>query len=176
MEFEEPFIDAAEFLRAEVFVVHPAPDIPIAHEGKGVDGFEEVAIGELGIEEVGRGLRGRPEEAGEGGEREFRGAGVGAEFAGDQLEHLPQVGMRRARAVEGERVQAGDGVEVEVAPPGLEGGLGFIRRMQQSAVLRDEETGARMIAAYSTSRSNAPGVSLGLASFHHTWKLGEGSG
>ena len=56
VHFQQTLIDAAEFFRAEILVVHRAADIAILNERNRVDGFEEMAIGNKAVEQVGRGL------------------------------------------------------------------------------------------------------------------------
>ncbi len=53
VHFQQALIDAAEFLRAEVFVVHGPADVAISDKSQGVNGFEEVTIGDEAIEQVG---------------------------------------------------------------------------------------------------------------------------
>ena len=119
VHLQQSLIDAAEFFRAKVLVVHRSADVAILDESQRVNGFEEVAIGDEAVEQVGRGLCRRPQEATQGREREFRASGVAAEFGGDDLKDLPEVGVRCARSVKGERTQAGEGIEIAVAVAGF---------------------------------------------------------
>ena len=123
VHFQQSLIDAAEFFRAEILVIHRPADIAILNETQCVNGFEEMAIGDQAVEQVGRGLRRRPQETAQGRQRKFRATGVAAEFGGDKLENVPEVGMRRARAVERERTQTGDGIKIEIAAAGLDARL-----------------------------------------------------
>ena len=138
VHFQQTLIDAAEFFRAEILVVHRAADIAILNKSNRLDGFEEVAIGDKAVEQIGRGLRRRPQETAQGRQREFRAAGVAAEFGGDELEDVPEIWMRRARAVERERPQARDGIEIEIAAAGFERGFALVRHMEERPVLRDQ--------------------------------------
>ncbi len=139
VHFQQSLIDAAEFFRAEILVVHRPPDVVVLDECERVNGFEEVAIGNEAVEQVGRGLRRRPQEAAQGREREFRATGVTAKLGGDELKDLPEVRMRRARPVEGERTQTGDGVKLAIAAAGLDASFGVVHQMQKVAVFGDQQ-------------------------------------
>ena len=69
VHFQQTLIDAAEFFRTEIFVIHRAADIAILNERDRVNSFKEVAIGDETVEQVGRGLRRRPQETAQGRQR-----------------------------------------------------------------------------------------------------------
>ena len=47
--------------------------------------------------------------------------------------------MRRARPVEGERTQTGDGVELAIAAAALDASFGVVHQMQKVAILGDQQ-------------------------------------
>ena len=96
---EQALVDAAQFLGAEVLVVHGAQHLALAGEGEVAQGFEEVVVGQLGVVERGGGGR-VPEEAAERrqGQVLARGGegGVAGERADEKLELPPQVAVAAA--------------------------------------------------------------------------------
>jgi hypothetical protein len=50
VHFQQTLIDAAEFFRAEIFVVHRPADVAILNERNRLDGFEEVTVGDKAVE------------------------------------------------------------------------------------------------------------------------------
>src|SRR6266699_1218655 len=70
VQFEQRFIDTAQFLWTEIAIVHDAACVPIASEGERANGIEQVAIGDLAVCEVCNGLS-REEKAIQGGQTEF---------------------------------------------------------------------------------------------------------
>ena len=116
--FEERFVNAAEFLGADVLVVNRAAHFVLLGERESADGDEHVAIGHQTVIEVGRGA-GRPEEATERGQSERGAAGVGAKPGEQEPDVVPEVGVLRAAEPVGDSAQTADGVVTKVILAGL---------------------------------------------------------
>ena len=80
MQFEQAFIHAAEFFRAEILVINGTANGTDLHKGEGVNGGEQLAIGNERAGKVRRGAGGVPQKTAERGQREFGTAGGGTEF------------------------------------------------------------------------------------------------
>ena len=102
VQLQQALVDAAELLGAEVAVVHGAADVAILDKCERMDGGEEMAIRDEAVRQIRRGARGLPQEAAERRKVECGAVRIGTELSGDELEDGPEVGMRRARAVERE--------------------------------------------------------------------------
>ena len=152
-QFEETFVDAAEFLGAHIAPVDPGKGAVVAEPGELEKGKEQGAILELGGVEI-RALMGS-KETGEGGQAEA-GFALG-EAAQDDLERLPEI--REAivgAALQGTLAEAAEGVAIGVeserrmangerwvirpgSPFAIRGSLFAFPGMQQTALLNREQ-------------------------------------
>ncbi len=120
-QFEQAFVDAAEFLGIHVAVIDARQRGAVAEEAEAEERAEQRLVVELGGVEV-RALRG-VEEATERRQAKRRLAATEAGEGDGQ--RLPEVGMAIVAAPPGgQPAQAGEAVAGEVARPGLAAGLG----------------------------------------------------
>ena len=77
MQFQQRFVDAAQFFGAKVLVVHDAAVVPVVGEGQRAYGSEQVAVGDLAVDDVRYGIA-REEKAVQGGQAKFGTAIVAA--------------------------------------------------------------------------------------------------
>src|SRR6266568_4272364 len=135
MQFEQRFVDTAQFLWAEIAIVHDAACVPIAGEGERADGIEQVAIGDLAVCEICNGLS-REEKAIQGGQTKLRIATVAAELLHDKTQPGEEIEVARAHTPLGQVSQPGHRVVQCIASTG--GGV-CLGMEEQVAILGDEE-------------------------------------
>ncbi|MBU0719539.1 MAG: hypothetical protein KJ749_14945 [Planctomycetes bacterium] len=90
MQFQQGFVHAAEFLGAEVLVVHLPQDVALHGEGQMPDGLQHPVVGELAPVQVGHGPV-REEHRPQRGQTKARLALV--EQLEDDLDALPEIAV-----------------------------------------------------------------------------------
>ena len=131
---KQALVDPAQFLGAEVLVVHRAQDLALAGVGQVAQGFEEVVVGQLGVVKGG-GVGRVPEEAAEGRQGQGRAHGLKVwrtrEGADQKLELAPQVAVAAALDLAGQVAQASGAVVGGVTLAGGMGGVGVVPGVEQ---------------------------------------------
>src|SRR5439155_26201995 len=98
MQFQQRFVDAAQFFGAKVLVVHHAPAVPVVAEGQRAYGIEQVAVGDLAVREI-RYRPAREEKAVQRGQAKFATTIVAAQRLHYQPQPGEEVGVARADAL-----------------------------------------------------------------------------
>ena len=135
VEFEQALVDAAQFLAAQVAVVHQPPAAAVFDEPEIAYRQEQVLVGEFGGFEFGHGLRAK-EEAAKGRESQLRAAPVIPQPGKNQAQAYPEIGVSAATSALRHPAQTLAAVETGIARPGL---IGCAREVEQIPVLGHEE-------------------------------------
>jgi len=106
VKFEKGFVDAAQFLGAEVLIIDRATDALINSESQYSDRLKQETIGDVATNYVGDRFV-RPEKRPERGETKFGTALIGPEFLEDQGKPAPEIDMLGSSATFGQMPQTG---------------------------------------------------------------------
>jgi hypothetical protein len=132
-EFEQSFVDGAEFFGLHVAPVDGDDDAVVAEPGEAEDGFHEGAVGKTGSVEAGGAVL--LEKAAEGGQSKARLA-VGQRTEDDEQAFPAVVELIPAAAANGAIAQGAERVAFGVELAGLVRGIG---RMEETAVFRRKQ-------------------------------------
>ena len=135
VEFEQALIDAAQFLAAQVAVVHQPPAAAVLDECEIANREKQMFVGELRRLKIGHGF-GAKEKPTESWKTQFRATVIVAQLGKDKAHGDPKIGVPTAARALCHATQPLAAIEAGIARSGF---IGCAGRVEQVSVFGDEE-------------------------------------